>query len=209
MVLAKFARTTCLPCFNISSFPVNKKLCRGGTWQHRSEHSHSIAMLWSDREAGGPSLQGQSQAEAAVGGAGPRGGHGVAVSALLRQVAANGRTAAGGKQTTEVPTWEQHGECFYKGKVTAQLTAAVGVDKGSKSREHKIKKDKDIGGKKDEKRPWHIWKEKHKRTCKCVWEEDRKGEQKTWGNGRRNIILTNCKWNMGANENLQSRCHSV
>lgn len=77
-----------------------------------------------------------------------RGGRALCSAIYLRYMAASGCTAALGQQTAQALMSEQCGECFYKGNVTAQLTSAVGVDEGSKSREHKIKKHKDTGEKK-------------------------------------------------------------
>lgn len=88
-ILMVLAKCDSLPRFNTSSFPINKKLCRGGSSTARewvlAQDSH--ALVWpADKE--GPSRECQSQAEVA-GGVESCGGQGAA-GCCSERIAASG-----------------------------------------------------------------------------------------------------------------------
>lgn len=100
-------------------------MCGGGTltalqWLLAPDKGSQV-LVWPGHK-GGPSLEPQSLVE--VAGA-THNGQGTVEHALQNQAAANICAVVFGKQTAQVPAWEQYRASFNKGKATAQLTAAV------------------------------------------------------------------------------------
>lgn len=83
-------------------------------------------------------------------GHGAHGGQGTVGHTLQNLAAPNDCAVVLGKQTAQVPAWEQNRDCFKKGSRVVG-SRAVGVDKWSQNTEKKKKENKDTGEKKNEK----------------------------------------------------------